>query len=77
MVGGAFRGIDTVHADSSVTVSSVSGTFYPYSGSGAFDTSQLSNSVFTQQFPVVDFNPNDGGQSFCSNSTGVSDTTRP
>jgi RHS repeat-associated protein len=66
-----------VLADSSVTVSAVSGTFYPYSGSGSFDNSQLATSAFTQQFPVVEFNPNDGGQGFCSNATGVSDGTRP
>jgi hypothetical protein len=45
-----------VHADSSVTVSAVNGTFYAnrsYYGS-SFDDSLLSHPTFTQSFPVVD-----------------------
>ena len=59
--------IGTVHAD-----------FYPNpSNSGSFDTSQLSSKVFSQDFPVIDFNPPASAQVTCSNSTGVDVNSRP
>src|SRR6266851_3131229 len=43
-----------------VTIGNVLGTFYPNpANSGAFDPSQLSSPAFTQQFPVIAFNPPD------------------
>ena len=61
-----------------VSISTVSGAFYSNpNNSGAFDTSQLSNAVFTQSFPVIDFNPPASAQVACSNSTGVDESLRP
>ena len=61
-----------------VTIGTVNGTFYfNPNDSGAFDTSQLSNPVFTETFPVVDLNPPASAQVSCSNSTGVDENTRP
>jgi hypothetical protein len=62
----------------SVTISTVAASFYGNPGnSGAFDPSQLSNPVFTQSFPRIDFNPPASAQVACSNSTGVDENTRP
>jgi hypothetical protein len=47
------------------------------SNSGAFDTSQRSAQVFTETFPVIDFNPPSAAQVGCSNSTGINEGSRP
>src|SRR5690348_9883036 len=47
----------SVAAASPVTIGIVQGTFYPHpANSGAFDPS-VTTPVFTQQFPVIGFNP--------------------
>jgi len=71
------RGEEAAQNDT-LNTASVSGTFYPNpSNSGAFDPSQLTSPVFTQSFPVIDFNPPTGAAVQCSVPTGVTDHTRP
>lgn len=61
-----------------VSISTVHGGFYPNPGdSGPLDLSQLSSPVFTEDFPVIDFNPPMSAQVSCSNNTGVNENTRP
>lgn len=65
-------------APPTVTIGTVSATFYPNPGdSGSFDPGQLSSPAFTQSFPVIDFNPPSSAQVGCSNATGVDENTRP
>ena len=62
----------------SVTISTVTATFYANpNNSSPFDASQLSTPVFTQSFPVINFNPPTSAQVACSNSTGVDENSRP
>lgn len=61
-----------------VSISSVRGAFYLNpNNSGALDPSYLTSPAFTQDFPVIDFNPPAAAQVGCSNVTGVDETTRP
>ncbi|MGO9750197.1 MAG: beta strand repeat-containing protein [Solirubrobacteraceae bacterium] len=63
---------------SPVTIGPVNGTFYPNpNNSGPFDTSQLSSPVFSEQFPVINFNPPVVAQGACANATGVDEWNRP
>jgi uncharacterized repeat protein (TIGR01451 family) len=61
-----------------VSISSIQGTFYNNpSNSGTFDPSVLSSPVFSQQFPVIGFDPPSAAQVSCSNATGIDENTRP
>jgi len=62
----------SVAAATPVTIGIVQGTFYPNpANSGAFDSSVLKNPpAFTQQFPVIGFNP-PAGTLTCSNITSA------
>jgi hypothetical protein len=62
-----------------VSIGPVQASFYPNpQNSGAFDPIVLvSGPSFTQQFPVIDFNPPAAAQVGCSNTTGVNEFTRP
>jgi hypothetical protein len=66
-------------AEPNVTISTVSSSFYENpSNSGAFDSAQLSSPpLFSQSFPVIDFNPPANAQVKCTNGTGVEPNTRP
>jgi hypothetical protein len=55
-----------------VNIGPVNATFYPNpSNSGAFDPSQLSSPLFSQSFPVIDFNPPGSAAVPCSNGLGT------
>jgi hypothetical protein len=55
---GIFTKGRTASAAAPISISTIQGTFYPNpNDSGAFDPSVLSTPVFSQQFPVIDFNP--------------------
>src|SRR5258706_6458051 len=62
----------SVAAAGPVTISSVQGAFYPNPNNiGAFDPAVLTSpAAFTQQFPVIAFNPPIGAVS-CSNITSA------
>jgi hypothetical protein len=61
-----------------VAIGTVHGSFYPNpNNSGSLDTAYLTNPVFAQDFPVIDFNPPAAAQVNCSNSTGIDENTRP
>ena len=65
---------------SPVTLSPVEATFYRNpSSSGPFDTSQLSSPLWTETFPVVNFDPPGSAQEACANasSINISPNTRP
>lgn len=61
---------------SNISISSVLGTFLNVRTSGTFTAQPGDPVAFTQQFPVVNFNP-PAGTVPCSNSTGVNEFTRP
>ncbi len=64
-------------ADSTISISSVSGTFLPNpSDSGGFTAAPSTSVTFTQEFPVINFNPPAGAVK-CSNQTGVNTQTHP
>jgi len=63
-----------------VTIGTVQGMFFtnPTPGSGIFDPSVLTGQpAFTQQFPVIGFNPPPSPQAICSNVTHVDIFSRP
>jgi hypothetical protein len=61
-----------------VSISSVHASFYSNpNNSGRLDLSNLATPVFTQDFPVVDFNPPSAAQVSCSNNTGINENSRP
>ena len=61
----------SVAAESPVTIGIVQGTFYPNpANSGSFDAVPTSPPDFTQQFPVIGFNP-PAGTLTCSNITSA------
>lgn len=61
-----------------VSIGAVHGSFfYNSNNSGQLDASFLMTPKFTQDFPVIDFNPPGSAQVGCSNSTGVNENTRP
>jgi hypothetical protein len=61
-----------------VSIASVHGAFYSNpNNSGQLDVSNLVTPVFTQDFPVLDFNPPASAQVRCSNNTGIGENTRP
>src|SRR5712691_4000803 len=60
-----------------ISISSVSGSFMPnVENSGPFTGNPATPVAFTQEFPVINFNPPVGTVP-CSNKTGVDITTRP
>jgi len=60
-----------IAAATPVTIGSVQGTFYlNLANSGSFDPSALTSPAFTQQFPVIGFNPPAGALT-CSNITSA------
>lgn len=62
----------------SAAIEQITGSFFPNpSNSGAFVTSPSAQPAFSEQFPVIDFNPPGGASTFCTNSTGVNEGTRP
>lgn len=62
----------------SAAIEQITGSFFPNpSNSGAFVTSPSARPAFSEQFPVIDFNPPGGASTFCTNSTGVNEGTRP
>src|SRR5438270_5745425 len=64
-------------ADASVSISSVSASFFPNSAdSGAFTSGPATPVTFTQEFPGINFNPPQGTIA-CNKPTGVSNATRP
>jgi hypothetical protein len=80
LLTGAFAGAPPVALADNVPVSiaTVHGAFYSNpNNSGALDLSNLVTPVFTQDFPVVDFNPPASAQVSCSNSTGINENSRP
>ena len=62
-----------------VTIGTVQGKFFPSSSpsNGVFDISPSATPAFTQQFPVIDFNPPAAAQVLCGSSTGISEFSRP
>lgn len=78
MLGLTFFGAAAAQAAPSVSIGTVSATFYPNpNNSPPFDSSQLSSPLFTLSSPVIDWNPTAAAQVSCSNSTGVNEETRP
>lgn len=62
----------------SAAIERVTGSFFANpSNSGAFVTSPSTPPVFSEQFPVIDFNPPGGASTFCRNSTGINENARP
>jgi hypothetical protein len=60
-----------------ISISSVSGSFLPnVDNSGPFNATPTTPVAFTQEFPVINFNPPVGTVP-CTNKTGVDITTRP
>jgi len=58
-----------------VSTTTVAARFFGSDGSGAFDTPATATPVFTQKFPVIDFNP--PGGVVPDNRSGVSVSSRP
>lgn len=80
LVAGGFVGAPSVAIATSVPVSitTVHGAFYSNpNNSGQLDVPNLVTPVFTQDFPVIDFNPPAAAQVNCSNNTGIDENTRP
>jgi len=64
-------------ADSPISVSSISASFFPNpNDSGAFTATPSTAVTFTQEFPALNFNT-PAGTVTCSNQTGVSPSTQP
>ncbi len=64
-------------ADAPISISSVSGSFFPNpTDSGAFTASPSTAVTFTQDFPALNFNTPDGTVK-CSQPSGVSPSTQP
>jgi len=62
----------------SVAIGPITGSFFPNpSNSGAFNASPSAQPAFTEQFPVINFDPPNGASTLCANGTGVNDETRP
>jgi len=60
------------------TVGTVHGSFFANpDGSSNFTITPTTPPVFTQDFPIINFNPPADANYPCSNATGVTDNTRP
>jgi len=67
-----------VAASVPVSIGAVNGAFYANpNNSGSLDLSNLVTPVFSQSFPVIDFDPPASAQVTCSNSTGIDENYRP
>src|SRR5437773_5064330 len=80
LITGVFVGAPPVASADSVPVSvaTVHGAFYSNpNDSGQLDVPNLATPAFTQDFPVVDFNPPAAAQVTCANNTGVGENSRP
>lgn len=61
-----------------VTISHVLGQFYPNPNNlGSFDRAQLNDLQFSENFPVIDFNPPAVANVFCQGGTVTNEKTRP
>jgi len=60
------------------TIGTVHGSFFPNpDNSSYFTITPTTPPVFTQDFPIINFNPPADANYPCSNATGVTDNTRP
>jgi hypothetical protein len=61
-----------------VTLSQLEGIFYPNPrNSGTFDSRQLESPAFSQQFPVINFDPPVRAQGGCASTSHLGEFTRP
>jgi len=73
----------TVRADTSpaISIGPIEGQFYKNCcDNGVVDINyggRVDTPLFTEQFPVIDFNPSQDTRVACSNSTGVNEYSRP
>src|SRR5205823_1029921 len=62
-----------------VSIGQAQGRFYTHNvASGTFDATPASTALFTESFPLINFNPlTTTQQSYCTNTTGVNEESRP